>query len=67
MLTLSYDSMKRVVDALKQIGVRDKVKIIIGGGQIDEHVRRHVDADAAVTDAVAGVKYGFHWIEKKQD
>ena len=62
LLTLSYDSMKQVVDALKGIGVRDNVKILIGGGQVDEHACKYVGADAWVTDAVAGVKYAVQWM-----
>ena len=45
-----------VVDGLNEMGVRDKVKVIIGGGQVDEHAGKFMDADAWVTDALAGVK-----------
>jgi methanogenic corrinoid protein MtbC1 len=62
LLTLSYDSMKQVVDGLKEIGVRDKVKVIIGGGQVDEHACKYVEADAWVTDAVAGINICKKWI-----
>ncbi|MGO9572683.1 MAG: B12-binding domain-containing protein [Desulfomonilaceae bacterium] len=64
LLTLSYESMKQVVDALKEIGMRDKVKVIIGGGQVDEHACKYVGADAWVTDAVTGVKYAIKWMER---
>jgi methanogenic corrinoid protein MtbC1 len=64
LLTLSYESMKQVVDGLKGLGVRDNVKIIIGGGQVDEHACKYVQADAWVTDAVAGVKYALGWMQK---
>ncbi len=63
LLTLAYESMKQVVDGLKAMGVRDKVKIIIGGGQVDEHAGKYVEADAWVTDAVAGLKYALEWIK----
>ncbi|MCA1961123.1 MAG: cobalamin-dependent protein [Desulfomonile sp.] len=65
LLTLSYDSMKAVVDCLKEIGARHKVKVIIGGGQVDEHACKYVEADAWVTDAVTGVKYALQWMESK--
>lgn len=64
LLTLSYDSMKQVVEALKEAGMREKVKVIIGGGQMDDHACRYVGADAWVTDAVAGVKYALEWMKK---
>jgi 5-methyltetrahydrofolate--homocysteine methyltransferase len=63
LLSLSYDSMKQVVECLKEIGARDKVKVIIGGGQLDEHACKYVQADAWVTDAVAGVKYALEWVK----
>ncbi|SPF49410.1 putative cobalamin binding protein [Syntrophobacter sp. SbD1] len=64
LLTLSYESMKQVVDALKEAGMREKIKVIIGGGQLDDHVCRYVGADAWVNDAVAGVKYCLKWVGK---
>jgi methanogenic corrinoid protein MtbC1 len=64
LLTLSYDSMKSVVDGLGEIGMRDKVKVIIGGGQVDEHACKYVGADAWVTDAVAGVNYALRWMQE---
>jgi len=66
LLTLSFESMKQVVDALKEAGMRDKVKVIIGGGQVDEHACTYVEADAWMTDAVAGVKYALEWVESRE-
>jgi len=63
LLTLAYEAMKQVVDGLKDMGVRDRVKVIIGGGQVDEHAGKYVGADAWVTDAVAGVKYALEWVK----
>jgi 5-methyltetrahydrofolate--homocysteine methyltransferase len=62
LLTLSYESMKKVVDILTEKGVRDKVKVIIGGGQMDEQACKYVGADAFVTDAVAGVNICKAWV-----
>jgi len=64
LLTLAYEAMKQVVDGLKDMGVRDKVKVIIGGGQVDEHAGKYVEADAWVTDAVTGVKHALAWVQK---
>jgi methanogenic corrinoid protein MtbC1 len=63
LLTLAYESMKEVVDGLKEMGVREKVKVIIGGGQVDEHASKYVGADAWVNDAVAGVKHSIEWMK----
>jgi methanogenic corrinoid protein MtbC1 len=61
-LTLAFDSMKETVDAIQKAGLRDKVKIMIGGGQIDEQVRRFTGADAYGRDAVAAVQLAKGWI-----
>jgi len=61
-LTLAFDSMKSTVDAIKAAGLRDQVKIMIGGGQIDDKVKGFVEADAYGRDAVEAVKLAKGWI-----
>jgi methanogenic corrinoid protein MtbC1 len=61
-LTLAFQSMKDTVEAIKNAGLRDKVKIMIGGGQIDEQVRSFTGADAYGKDAMEGVKLAKGWI-----
>jgi trimethylamine corrinoid protein len=64
-LTLAFDSMKDTIEAIKEAGLRDKVKIMIGGGQIDEEVRRYTGADAYRPDAVAAVALAKEWMGAK--
>lgn len=61
-LTLAFDSMKKTVKALEQAGLRDSIKIMIGGGQMDEEVRKYAQADAYGKDAVAAVNLCKQWI-----
>ena len=61
-LTLAFDSMKETVEAIKKAGLRDKVKIMIGGGQIDEEIQKYTGADAYGRDAMAGVALADKWI-----
>ena len=61
-LTLAFDSMKETVDAIAKAGLRDKVKIMIGGGQIDDHVKKYTGADAFGRDAMAAVQLAKGWI-----
>ena len=61
-LTLAFDSMKRTVDAIAAAGLRDKVKIMIGGGQIDDQVKEYTGADAYGLDAMDAVKLAKQWI-----
>jgi methanogenic corrinoid protein MtbC1 len=61
-LTLAFDSMKGTVDAIAKAGLRDKVKIMIGGGQIDDHVTKYTGADAFGKDAMEAVTLAKGWI-----
>jgi methanogenic corrinoid protein MtbC1 len=61
-LTLAFQSMKDTVDAIKAAGLREKVKIMIGGGQIDEQVRSFSGADAYGKDAMEAVQLAKGWI-----
>jgi len=64
-LTLAFDSMKETVDVIKAAGLRDKVKIMIGGGQIDEEISKYTNADAFGRDAMAAVSLAKEWIGTK--
>lgn len=59
-LTLAYDPMKATVEALKAADLKD-VKVMIGGGQIDEQIRQFTGADGWGRDAVAAVKMANQW------
>ena len=61
-LTLAFDSMKDTVDKIKEAGLRDKIKIMIGGGQIDEEIVKHSGADAYGKDAMEAVKLAQGWV-----
>jgi 5-methyltetrahydrofolate--homocysteine methyltransferase len=61
-LTLAFQSMKDTVDAIKAAGLRDQVKIMIGGGQIDDQVKGFTGADAYGKDAMAAVTLAKGWI-----
>lgn len=61
-LTLAFDSMKETIDAIEKAGMRDKMKIMIGGGQVDETVRAYTGADAYGNNAMAAVTLCRGWI-----
>jgi len=61
-LTLAFDSMKRTVEAIKEANLRDRVKVMIGGGQINEEIRKYTGADAYGKDAMAAVSIAKEWI-----
>ena len=55
LLTTTYPAMKTAVKALERAGIRDRVKVIIGGAPCNEQVREFSGADYYAPDAVAGV------------
>jgi len=61
-LTLAFDVMKDTVDAIKEAGLRDNLKIMIGGGQIDDEVMRYTGADAFGKDAMEAVALARKWL-----
>lgn len=60
-LTLAFDSMEKTVRAIEEAGLRDKLKIMIGGGQMDDEVRKYARADAYGKDAAAAVNLCKQW------
>jgi methanogenic corrinoid protein MtbC1 len=61
-LTLSFDVMKQTITMITEAGLRDKIKIMIGGGQINEQVKIHTGADAYGKNAMAAVTLAKNWI-----
>ena len=64
LLTTAFESMKNTVEVIKEAGLRDQVKIMIGGGAVDEKVSVYAGADAYGPDAVSAVSLSKGWIEK---
>jgi len=62
LITVAFESMKQTVEAIKEAGLRDSVKIMIGGGTTDEQVKNYAGADAYGKDAVAAVNLAKGWI-----
>ena len=64
-LTIAYDAMKVAIEKIKDAGLRDAVKIMIGGGVIDEKILTYVGADAYGDSAMDAVTIANKWIEGK--
>ena len=65
LLTTVFESFKNTVAAIKDAGLRDDVKIMIGGGTVTDDVRKYSGADAYGKDAVAAVNLAKEWIAAK--
>jgi methylmalonyl-CoA mutase cobalamin-binding domain/chain len=55
LLTTTMTSMKTTIDALKQAGVRDQVKVLIGGAPITQQYADEIGADGYSDSAVGAV------------
>jgi methylmalonyl-CoA mutase cobalamin-binding domain/chain len=64
LLTASIPQMKEAIEEIAKAGLRDKVKIICGGGIVGEVDIEEIQADFATIDANEGVGVINDWIEK---
>ena len=60
-LTLAFESMKETIAAIEAAGLRGQMKIMIGGGQVDDRVRAYTGADAFGNNAMAAVALCRKW------
>jgi len=64
LLTTTMVNMAKVIKALEQAGLRDKVKIIVGGAPLTEEYAKQIGADAYGRDAVEGVNICKKWVSR---
>ena len=56
MLTTTMLNMPSTIDALKEAGVRDKVKVIVGGAPLNQSFAESIGADGFAKDASSAVR-----------
>lgn len=57
LITTAFESMKQAAAMLREAGLRERLKLMIGGGVTTPAVRDYVGADFQTTDATEGVAY----------
>jgi len=62
-LTIALDSMKSTVAAIKDAGLREQVKLIIGGNPVTAEACSYISADAFTTNAAEGVTICQKWVK----
>lgn len=65
LMTPVFHSMKQAADLLKEAGLRDRVRVMIGGGVTTPRVKEYVGADFQTTDAMDGVTYCLDEIKNR--
>jgi 5-methyltetrahydrofolate--homocysteine methyltransferase len=66
LLTTNLEEFPKIMDALKREGLRDSVKVIIGGATVTEQFARETGVDAYAKTAVEGIGFSRIWIEKSR-
>jgi methylmalonyl-CoA mutase cobalamin-binding domain/chain len=56
LLTTTMLEMKNVIEALKKAGIRDRVKVVVGGAAVTEDYAKSIGADGYGKDAVEAVR-----------
>jgi corrinoid protein of di/trimethylamine methyltransferase len=55
LLTTTLLEQKRLIDTLVEAGLRDKVKVMVGGAPVTENFAKEIGADGYATDAISAV------------
>ena len=64
LITITHEVMKQTIEALTQAGIRDDVKVMIGGGDIDQSIVEYTGADAFGKDAMSSIEIARKFIEE---
>ncbi|MHB1007134.1 MAG: cobalamin-dependent protein, partial [Chloroflexota bacterium] len=55
LLTTTMPNMKKTIDALKEAGLRDQVKVLVGGAPVTQRYADEIGADGYAPDASSAV------------
>jgi len=64
LITITHDVMKQTIEALSEAGIRDRVKVMIGGGDVDQSIVEYTGADAFGKDAMSSVDIARKFIKE---
>ena len=62
LLTIAFDSMRNTIKALEDAGLRSNLKIMVGGGPVNEEVCKYTGADAWGNNTQVAVNLCKEWI-----
>ncbi|MBC2716149.1 MAG: cobalamin-binding protein [Desulfobacteraceae bacterium] len=57
LMTGAFDAMKQTSEMLEEAGLKDKLKMMVGGGVVTSRVKEYINADFHTVDAAEGVDY----------
>lgn len=56
LMTTTMSNMQRIIEGLQAAGIRDKVKVMIGGGPLSQSYADKIGADAYTSNAAEAAK-----------
>jgi 5-methyltetrahydrofolate--homocysteine methyltransferase len=65
LITTAFASMKETAEIFEKEGLRDGIKLMVGGGVTTPMLKTHIGADFQTTDATEGVAYCLKTMEDK--
>jgi corrinoid protein of di/trimethylamine methyltransferase len=63
LLTTTMLQQKKLVEALESAGLRDKVKVMVGGAPVTENYAKEIGADGYAEDAISAVGIAFRLMD----
>jgi corrinoid protein of di/trimethylamine methyltransferase len=63
LLTTTMLQQKKLIEALSAAGLRDKVKVMVGGAPVTESFATEIGADGYAEDAISAVNLAFRLID----
>ena len=66
LLSITMPKMGETIEALKRTGLRDSVKIIVGGAALVPEFALRIGADHKAANALEGVKKCIEWVSQKE-
>lgn len=61
-LTLAFDSMKETIEAIRGTSEGQALRIMIGGGRVDDNVKNYTGADAYGCNAMDAINLCKEWL-----
>jgi 5-methyltetrahydrofolate--homocysteine methyltransferase len=63
LLTTTMLQQKKLIEALEEAGLRDQVKVMVGGAPVTESFASEIGADGYAEDAISAVDLAFRLID----
>jgi len=63
LLTTTMLQQKKLIEALKEAGLRNKVKVMVGGAPVTESFAKEIGADGYAEDAISAVDMAYRLID----